>query len=233
FKGLHFPKMELRDVIFVSLTEEDYPILKGDILMSDGIRIKKEDFKEFFSEYTVEYSTAKRSKRKDGKVYVTGPISRFNNCYERLSPIAREYAEKLSLEPPETNPYKSILIRMVEIVHSLERSIRMVKDYRKPKSSQVEHKIVEWTGYGVSEAPRGILWHSYSFDKEGRVESADIVPPTSQNQDAMELSLLQGLEEALSGGEERIRDESEKIIRCFDPCISCATHFLNVHISSP
>ncbi len=231
FKGLHFPKMELKDIIFVSLEEEDYPILKGHILTSDGMRIRKEDFKEFFEEYTVEYSSAKRSKRKDGKVYATGPISRFNNCYEKLSPMAKEYAKRLNLEAPEKNPYKSILVRMVEIVHCLERSIKIVKDYRRPESSQIEYKAMEGKGYGVSEAPRGILWHSYSFDKEGKIKSADIVPPTSQNQDVMELSLLLGLEEVLSQGEERIRDESEKVIRCFDPCISCATHFLRVFIS--
>lgn len=226
---LHFSESELRDVLFVSLLEEDYPILKGDIYL-EGERISPEDFKDFFVEFEVPYSTAKHGMTKDGKVYVVGPLSRFNNAFERLSPLARDMALKVGLEPPVRNPYRSLLVRMIEVVHSLERAVHMVREYRRPERVRVEVRPKSSEGYGVSEAPRGILWHYYAFDEEGRILSADIVPPTSQNQRAMELTLWEFVRGQESLTEEWLRDHTEPMIRNFDPCISCATHFLRVNL---
>ncbi len=228
-KALNFPDFELKEVLFVSLIEEDYPILKGDIYL-EGVRVSPKEFKSFFVEFEVPYSTAKHAMTKDGRVYLVGPIARFNNAFEKLSPLAIETAHKLSLEPMVKNPHKGIFVRIVEIVHALERSIRIVKDYKKPQKSKVEVVPKSSTGYGVSEAPRGILWHSYSFDSEGRILSADIVPPTSQNQRAIELSLWELIKDKENIKEDWLRDHAEPVIRSFDPCISCATHFLKVSL---
>lgn len=228
---LDFPEFELRDILFVSLMEEDYPILRGDIYL-DGERISPREFKEFFREFEVPYSTAKQATTRDGKVYVVGPLSRFNNAFEKLSPLARETAIRLGLEPPVKNPYRSLLVRMVETVHSLERAVQIVREYRKPEKTRVDVKPKRSEGYGVSEAPRGILWHYYAFDEEGRVLKADIVPPTSQNQKAIELSLWEFIRESSNLTEEWLRDSAEPMIRNFDPCISCATHFLRVSLKN-
>ncbi|MEJ5338687.1 MAG: Ni/Fe hydrogenase subunit alpha [Aquificaceae bacterium] len=226
---LHFPELELSNVLFVSLLEEDYPILKGNIHL-EGERISPRDFKDFFVEFEVPYSTAKHAMTKDGKVYVVGPLSRFNNAFERLSTLAREMATKVGLEPPVRNPYRSLLVRMIELVHSLERAVHMVREYRRPEVTRVKVVPKSSEGYGVSEAPRGILWHHYAFDEEGRILSADIVPPTSQNQRVMELVLWEFIRRQDSPTEELLRDQAEPIIRSFDPCISCATHFLRVNL---
>lgn len=169
---------------------------------------------------------------RDGRVYLVGPLARFNNAFEMLSPLAKEVALRFGLEPPLKNPYKSLLVRMVETLHALEKAKEVIKDYKKPERSRVEVEPKASEGYGVSEAPRGILWHHYTFDQEGRILSADIVPPTSQNQPAMELSLWEFIKEFEEPTEETLRDFAEPMIRNFDPCISCATHFLKVKVKN-
>ncbi|MFN3975944.1 MAG: Ni/Fe hydrogenase subunit alpha [Aquificaceae bacterium] len=228
-KDINFPDFELKEVAFVSLWEEEYPILKGDIYL-EGTRIKASSFKEVFEEFEVPYSTAKHSKLRDGRTYLVGPLARFNNAFEKLSPLAKELALKHGLVPPLKNPYKSLLVRMLEIVHSLEKSLDLVKGYQKPEKSLVEFKPKRSEGFGVSEAPRGILWHNYAFDEEGRILKADIVPPTAQNLPAMELSLWEYIKDFDNVREETLQDLAEPMIRNFDPCISCATHFLKVEI---
>ncbi len=227
-RAITFPEFKLKEVLFVSLMEEDYPILKGDIYF-EGTKISPKDFKSFFVEFELAYSTAKHAMTKDGRVYMVGPIARFNNAFEKLSPLATKTAQRLNLEPSVKNPHKGIFVRIVEIVHALEKAIEIVKGYRKPQKSKVEVVPRSSTGYGVSEAPRGILWHSYSFDSEGRVLIADIVPPTSQNQRAIELSLWESIRDKENLREDWLRDHAEPMIRSFDPCISCATHFLKVN----
>jgi coenzyme F420-reducing hydrogenase alpha subunit len=228
-RELSFPNLELEGFVFVSLVEEDYPILKGDIYF-EGRSIKPEEFKEYFVEEEVEYSTAKHARMKDGRPYLVGALSRLNNNFEKLSELAVKTALSLNLEPPLKNPYKSILVRLVEVVHALERAIELVDSYIKPPVSRVEIKPKRSEGVGISEAPRGILWHRYTFDEEGKVLSADIVPPTSQNQKAMELSLFKLLQGFEDFSEKLLRDVAEPMVRNFDPCISCATHFLRIRL---
>ncbi len=226
-KDLPFPEFELKDVLFASITDKDYPILKGDIQIGQDI-VKLEEFEDYFKEYEVEYSTAKRCQYK-GKTYLVGPLARFNNAYEKLSPIALELSNRIGLHPPLLNPYKSLLVRMVEMVDSLERALKVVKNYKKPDPTRIEVKPKAYTGYGISEAPRGMLYHSYTFDEEGKILKANIVPPTSQNQDIMEKALVH-LIPNLNMDEETVKESCESMIRNFDPCISCATHFLKVSI---
>ncbi|MFN7065264.1 MAG: Ni/Fe hydrogenase subunit alpha [Aquificaceae bacterium] len=230
-KELNYPEFELKNVVFVSLFEEDYPILKGDIYF-EGQRLPASSFKELFEEFEVSYSTAKHSKLKDGRLYLVGPLARFNNAYQKLSSIAGEGAERLGLEAPIRNPYKSLMVRMLEVIHALERALQIVKGYKRPEESHVEVKPRRSEGFGVSEAPRGILWHNYTFDEEGRILKADIVPPTSQNIPAIELSLWEFIKRSQSLTEDYLRDGAEPMIRNFDPCISCATHFLRVKVIS-
>ncbi|MCS7195659.1 MAG: Ni/Fe hydrogenase subunit alpha [Aquificaceae bacterium] len=228
-KALNFPNFELRDLVFVSLWEEEYPILKGDIYF-EGQRVKPSEFKEVFEEFEVPYSTAKHARLKEGRVYLVGPLARFNNAFEMLSHTAKEVAFLLGLEPPVKNPYRSLLVRMVEIIHALEKAKEVIKNYKKLQRSKVEVKTRASEGFGVSEAPRGILWHHYAFDQEGRILSADIVPPTSQNQPAIELSLWEFIKGFENPTEETLKEFAEPMIRNFDPCISCATHFLRVEV---
>ncbi|MDQ7056638.1 MAG: nickel-dependent hydrogenase large subunit [Persephonella sp.] len=210
--------------------EEEYPILKGKIISNKGLEVTKEEFKELFTEFQVEHSTAKKCRIKGKEIYVVGAVSRFNNSFEKLSQTA--LAETMLKKPRHRihhvrNSFKTLLVRMVEIIHSLEKSVYLIKNYRKPPESP-KITVKKSSGTGVSEAPRGVLWHRYSFDEEGRVLEADIVPPTSQNQDIMEENVKSYLKRLKRTEIDYLTLEAEKIIRNYDPCISCATHFLKV-----
>ncbi|RMH80966.1 MAG: Ni/Fe hydrogenase subunit alpha [Acidobacteria bacterium] len=227
-KPLNFPSFEL-ELPYLSLVEEEYPVM-GRELHFEGKTIRAEEFKEHFMETEVAYSNAKHGLTRKGKAYLVGPLARFNNAYEKLSPMALDLARELGLEPPMNNPYKSLLVRMVEVVHALERAINLVENYTKPERTKVDFLPREGEGYGATEAPRGVLWHHYRFSPEGKITYADIVPPTSQNQRAMELSLIRFIESLDELTERKILEGAEPMIRNFDPCISCATHFLKVKV---
>ncbi len=228
FSRFNFPKDDIEDIHFVSLFKEnEYPILSGDIISNKGIRITKDEFKNVFKEFQSPYSTAKKSRIKEDEVYIVGAISRFNNNFEKLSEIALKVAKDINLTPPVKSSFKIILIRLIEIIHSLENAKALIEQYKKPpNSTYVKPKMSK--GAGVSEAPRGLLWHEYSFDENGNILTADIVPPTSQNQDIMEIMIKQHLERLDTSNMDKIVGEAEKVVRNFDPCISCATHFLRV-----
>ncbi len=223
---LKFLENNIPDIHFLSLEENEYPILKGEIISNKGLRFTKEEFDKIIKEYQTKNSTAKRAKLFGKETYIVGPISRFNNSFEKLSYTAYRSSKKIGLYPTVRNSFKTLLIRIVEIIHSLERSIEIINNYSSENIKNKNFTIKEGIGYGISEAPRGILWHKYRFDRRGRVLQADIIPPTSQNQDIMEISVKN-----MIMGKENINDilrTGEMIIRNFDPCISCATHFLKI-----
>ncbi len=228
FSRFDFTGAEFPDLHFVSLFKEDeYPILDGDIISNKGLRLNRYEFDSIFLEYQSPHSTAKKAKINGKEPYTVGPVSRFNNNFEKLSMEALNTSRRINLKPPVTDSSKSILVRMVEIIHSLEQSIRLIKNYAPPDNQPVINPR-RATGYGISEAPRGILWHRYSFDSDGKITEANIVPPTAQNQDAMELTVKKYLSESIPVTLEDAVNQAEKIVRNFDPCISCATHFLKL-----
>jgi len=225
FSKFNFPEDDLEDIHFVSLYKEDeYAILNGKIISNKGIKIDKSMFENIFKEFQVPTSTAKKSRIFGEDIYLVGPISRFNNNFEKLSPLALKVCREINLYPPVKNTFKSIIVRIIEIIHSLENSIKLINDYKKI-NDYIAFKTKLSEGTGVSEAPRGILWHKYKFDENGTILEANIIPPTSQNQDIMEKVVLNSLNKIKS---DNLLELSEKIIRNFDPCISCATHILKV-----
>ncbi len=226
FSKLNFPEDDIGDVQFVSLYRDDeYAILNGRIVSDKGLNIDKDEFKEVFKEFQVESSTAKKCRIYGKDVYIVGAISRFNNNYEKLSDEALRLSKKINLSPPVKNSFKSILVRMIEIVHSMEKALEIIETYEKPES-ETEFKAKISDGTGVSEAPRGVLWHKYSFDENGIILSADIVPPTSQNQDIMEINTYNFIKSMSE--KEKILTFAERVVRNYDPCISCATHLISL-----
>lgn len=228
FSKFSFPEGNIENLQFVSLFREDeYPILNGDVISNEGLKVSKDEFDQIFLEFQTPHSTAKKCRIKGKEKYVVGPISRFNNNYEKLSETALKVSKEIGLKPMEKNSFKTILIRMVEIIHSLEKSVEIIKNYKKP-NIKTDFRTKKSTGTGISEAPRGILWHRYSFNEDGKILEADIIPPTSQNQDAMEDTVKNYLSRFSTDNIKKLVFEAEKIVRNFDPCISCATHFLKV-----
>lgn len=226
----HFPFPDFeRDYEFVSLVHPElYPFDIGRIHSNKGMDIEANQFDQWIEEYQVRYSTANQARIKQRGSYLAGPLARYALNYERLSKIAKEAAQEIGFPKVCRNPYKSIIVRALEVVHAFDEAIRIIENYEKPSSASVAIQLQEGVGFGCTEAPRGILYHRYEIDKDGLIKSANIVPPTSQNQRMIEEDLYEYLKDHVEQTEEELTVKCEQIIRNHDPCISCSAHFLNI-----
>ncbi len=230
FAGFDFPDDEA-DYHFVSLVHPAvYPIIEGRIGSSHGLDIAIADFNDHFMEDHVARSNALHGRMRDGSPYLVGPLARYANNHERLTASCRETAEEAGLGPIERNPFKSILVRMVEVQYACEEALRLAREYEPFEPSFTDAPPRAGEGHGCTEAPRGICYHRYRIDGDGKVEEAQIVPPTSQNQPQIEADLARVVAANLAMSDDDLRWRCEQTIRNYDPCISCATHFLKLTI---
>ncbi len=229
--GLDFPDFE-GQYEFVALAHPDeYPMNEGPITTSSGEAFSADQFAAAFEERHVPHSTALHSLRKaTGKPYLVGPLSRVNLNLERLSPTARRLAGEVNIEWPCANPFKSIVARGLEVVHAYEESLDILRNYRPSRPPRVAYEYRAGEGAAATEAPRGTLYHRYVVDGQGKVREAQIVPPTSQNQAQIEADLRRWVARVLSDDEAHTARQCENLVRSYDPCISCSTHFLKVAI---
>ncbi|WP_099022425.1 Ni/Fe hydrogenase subunit alpha [Mycolicibacterium palauense] len=227
--GFEFPELEVDHDLLAAHTPEQYAIETGTVTTSTGLRFEAAQFAEHVVESQAPYSTALQA-RLDGRRYLTGPLARYSLNSAQLSPLAAEAARSAGLGAQCRNPFRAIVVRAVEVVYAIEEALRIIDDYRRPARPFSAVTPGPGTGHGVSEAPRGLLYHRYALDAEGMVTAANIVAPTSQNQGAMEHDLTtvatanNGLDDAA------LTTLCERTIRCYDPCISCAAHFLTVRV---
>jgi len=168
--------------------------------------------------------------RKGRGNYFVGPLARFNLNFDKLSPFAQELARGIGLTPPVRNPFKSILVRMVEIVYACDEALKLISEYEPPDKPFVEVAPRAGVGHGCTEAPRGILYHRYRIDAHGIIQEVRIVPPTAQNQRTIESDLREFVTARLSLSDEKLAWQCEQAIRNYDPCISCSTHALKVRV---
>jgi len=230
FAGFDYPDYEF-DYHCVSLHHPDeYAIHEGDIVSNRGLSIPVSGFLDHFDEEHVARSNALHGVAKAGGPYLVGPIARYNNNYAQLSDLARDAAAGAGLGPICNNPFRSLLVRAVETLYAFEEALRLVDAYRQPDESCVEVTPGSGIGHGCTEAPRGICYHRYELDDEGRILQARIIPPTSQNQKQMEADLFNVVSGNLDLSDDRLQWRCEQTIRNYDPCISCATHFLKLSI---
>ena len=218
---------------FVSVAlraERDYAMGEGRVVSSTGLDLARQDYDRHFSESHIAHSTALYS-HLDGKPYLVGPLARLNLNHAQLPDSTRALLQASGLQLPSRNMFHSLLARALEIHLALVDALRLLSA---PPEFSMAHQPVEacaGVGYGATEAPRGLLWHRYETAADGSIRSARIVPPTSQNQARMEEDLKQSLEAfGLDQPEDAIRLRGETVIRNYDPCISCATHFLRLGI---
>ena len=229
FARFDFPE-DAGDYTFVSLVHPElYPILEGRIGSSRGLDIAKSRFAEVFAESQVPHSTALHAHMGE-RPYLVGPLARYANNSARLPDACRETAEAAGLGPVERNPFKSILVRMIEVQYACLEGARLACAYVAPEPPHVEAPARAGEGHGCTEAPRGICHHSYGLDGQGRIAWARIVPPTSQNQPQIEADLARVVRANLGLPDAALRQRCEQTIRNYDPCISCATHFLKLEI---
>jgi coenzyme F420-reducing hydrogenase alpha subunit len=219
-----------QDFVSVSLRHaHDYPITAGRIVSDQGLDIAPEDFEQHFREFQVPYSTALHAQL-DGHPYLVGPLARINNNLDRLPADLKRLLDDCGVHFPSRNMFHSIVARAVEIHVALGEALRLTEDYDPAAEPHVETPAQAGIGFGCTEAPRGILWHRYALDEQARVLEAQIVPPTSQNQARMEEDLAASLTRlGLERDDDALRLHGEMVIRNYDPCISCATHFLDFH----
>ena len=204
--GLDFPDYE-QDYELVALDQPgEYPIDLGRIVSNRGLDIEVSEYDDHFVEEHVPWSNALHSQLRERGSYLCGPLARFALGADRLSPLAAEAAKEAGLEPGERNPFRSIVVRAVELVYAADEALRLIAEYEEPDAPAVEVEPRAGVGYGCTEAPRGILYHRYELDEDGTILDAKIVPPTSQNQ--------RTIEEDLRGVVERSLDVPDEELRC-------------------
>jgi coenzyme F420-reducing hydrogenase alpha subunit len=228
--GFDYPDYHY-DYTCVSLHHpQEYPITEGRIVSNRGLDIPVSEFLDHVSEEHVAHSNALRGRLNGVDSYLVGPIARYNNNYSRLSPLARQAASEAGLSPVCDNPFQSILVRAVEVLYACEEALRLVEKYQEPDASCIDVEPGSGEGQGCTEAPRGICYHRYKLNDEGRILDARIIPPTSQNQRQIERDLWGVVEANLELPKDELTWRCEQTIRNYDPCISCATHFLKLSI---
>lgn len=227
---LPFPDFE-RDYVFVALRHpNEYPFNEGRLVSNRGLDIPISEYDANFTEEHVQHSNALHSALKQHGAYLVGPLARYSLNSDRLSPLAREAAREAGLASVCRNPFQSIIVRSVEIVYACDEALRIIEHYEPPEKPTVDIHSRAATGYGCTEAPRGILYHRYRLDDGGTILDAQIVPPTSQNQKTIEQDLGQFVPKFMNLPEAELRWQCEQAVRNYDPCISCATHFLRLEI---
>ena len=228
--GFTFPECA-RDYEFVALRHSDeYPMNEGRIVSSAGLDIAVADYETEFIERQVPYSTALHSVMKQRGAYLVGPMARYALNRDRLPAEIRSLADESGLEPVCRNPFRSILVRAIEVVYACDEALRLIATYEPPARPFVASEPRAAVGHACTEAPRGILYHRYRLDAEGTILDASLVPPTAQNQGVIEEDLRQVANAALDLGDDALQARCEQSIRNHDPCISCAAHFLKFQV---
>jgi coenzyme F420-reducing hydrogenase alpha subunit len=228
--GFEFPDFE-QDYCFVALRQPgEYPIERGRIVSSAGLDIDVSEYEQHFSEHHVERSNALHSTLAGVGSYLVGPLARYALNAAELTPLARELAAEAGLGDVCRNPFRSIVVRAVETVYAIEEALRLIEGYEPFDPPAVELVPRAGVGHGCSEAPRGICWHRYDVGEDGLIAEAKIVPPTSQNQLTIEEDLVGVVGMSLHLPDDELAHRCEQTIRNYDPCISCATHFLQLEV---
>ncbi|MES9926555.1 MAG: nickel-dependent hydrogenase large subunit, partial [Candidatus Thiodiazotropha sp. 6PDIVS] len=201
------------------------------LISGQGLDIDICYFDSHFKEIQSPHSTALHCEL-DGRPYLTGPLARVNLNFHQLPKPVRQLLDGCGISFPSHNMFHSIVARAIELYFAIFEATRLLEQYQMPAHPYQEVGSIEGDAFGCTEAPRGILWHRYDVDEEGIVRYARIVPPTSQNQGRIEEDIAISLQQlGLDSSDDVIRLRAEQVIRNYDPCISCATHFLKLKVN--
>ncbi len=229
FKSFKIPDFK-RETEYISLkSKEEYALYDGVIASTDAGTTPVENYRQWTNEYCMPHSTAKYTKNVR-ESYMVGALARFNNNHEQLSPGAKKAAAELGLKAPCYNPFMNNVAQLVEVVHAVEESIRLIDELLTEGLQEEDRRILVKAGRGVGavDVPRGILFHDYTYDKNGICIAANCVIPTNQNHANIQKDMESFLPYLLDKREEEIRLSLEMLVRAYDPCISCSTHLLKV-----
>ena len=223
--GFEYTDLE-QDYTFLALRgPSEYPMNTGQLVTNESHCLNVSEFEEHFHEEQVPYSTALHCTFQ-GKSYLTGPLARMALNHDQLSPFTKEIFAETGFSLPFKRASMGIVARSVEVLYALDEALRIIEEYEPPLSPSVPVTIKAGTGIAATEAPRGVLYHRFQVNEDGTIQLAKIIPPTSQNQRRMEDDLRSMLPGLLHLNDKEIANKCERHIRSYDPCISCATHFL-------
>jgi sulfhydrogenase subunit alpha len=227
--SLEFPDFE-RDKQYLSIFKEDeFGTSQGTIKIGDHI-FDQHEFHTFVQEYHEPFSTA-NFVVKEGKSYAVGALARINNSKHLLSPKTQEYMQGLAIQFPSRNPHHSIVAQALELIHYREVCLDLLDNFAVVQEEIAPVQLREGHGIAATEAPRGTLWHEYTVDKHGVITYANIVTPTAQFLRALNEDIAAYVRQLLDAdtSQQEIIAAIEKLIRSYDPCFSCSSHFLTVN----
>jgi coenzyme F420-reducing hydrogenase alpha subunit len=229
--GLEAPAFEREPRLVALRHPTEYPLNDGRIVSSDGVDLRPSDWSDAFHEVQVPWSNALQARAADGLPYLLGPAARVVLAADQLHPLAKAALHGTgALESIRRNPYRSIVARAIELVHVTAEALDIVDAYVRPDAPAVPVTARPGVAAWATEAPRGLLFHRYVVGDDGKVAAATIVPPTSQNQAAIEADLATFAPSVLDLPMGEATHRLEQLIRSYDPCISCATHFLDLSV---
>ena len=225
-----FPEFEV-DYEYVAMRHPDeYAIIEGKLVSNKGMDILVREYDHYLLEEHVEHSTALHTRVKGRETAHVGPMARYNLNFDQLTPLAQGLAREAGLGKVCHNPFKSILVRAVEVVYAFDEAVAIVEGYEPPDKPCVDVHPRAGTGYGCTEAPRGICYHRYTIDEQGIIQDAKIVSPTAVNQATIERDLWRFVEPHIDWPSDKLQWHCEQAVRNYDPCISCSAHFLKLNI---
>ena len=230
--SLKYPELEV-DYEFVALHHpEEYGVMHGEVWSSKGNKTAVADYETCYFEEHVQHSNALHGHTSIGGTYLVGPLARLNLNHDQLSPEAQKALKESKLKLPFKNPYKSLIARAIELVHFYEEAIQLIQTYNPSGPARINLNLQAGMGAGASEAPRGLLYHRYEIDNNGLIKFAKIVPPTAQNLPRIEADLFALAPKLVKMKEDQATLTAEHLVRAYDPCISCATHFLKLMVEN-
>ena len=232
FATLPYPDVEFDGLTQVALSDASgvYPVIASRVVTNRGESFPIDKWNDYFDEFHAPQSTALHS-TKDGKPYLTSPLSRLNLNFDKLPEKVKALADSTGVQFPSNNIFHSILARAIEGYYAIGEILSICRDYHYPDQPCVDATFKAGKAWGASEAPRGIQVDYFEFDQKGRATKIRITPPTAQNLACIEADLRQSLTKfGLDQSDEALRLHAEMVIRNYDPCISCSTHFLTLNL---
>ena len=226
--GFEFPDLMQPQEYVALRSPHGYPLEGGTVISSAGRAFEVADFGSHVVEEHVARSNALHARLDGATSYVVGPLARYSLNHDQLGPLAREVAHDAGLGDECRNPFRSIVVRAVELVHATDEALAIIDHWDGAPAASIDVPARAGIGHGATEAPRGLLYHRYELAEDGTILDATIVPPTSQNQPSIEADLRAFVQERLDLPRDELVRQCEQAIRNYDPCISCATHFLDL-----
>ncbi len=222
----------IRETEYIALKDpKEYALITGQIASSDAGITPLDGYLGVTNEFCVPHSTAKYTKNKR-ESYMVGALARFNLNHDQLLPRAKKAAKALGLTAPIHNPFMITIAQVVEAVHAVEDSLIVIDQLLSNglREEPVTVQVKAGRGVGAVEAPRGILFHDYTYDKNGQVTNANCIIPTNQNHNNIQKDFEALVPKILNKPQDEIQHTLEMLVRAYDPCVSCSTHLLNVKV---